>query len=150
MLKLLLELPMQLHFIAKKGYYIFSRATKISKLVALLATNDLPWIFTPVQPSRAPSPQGSQRHLKNMPHLMFSPQYRHTLPSTIGRTLLSSYTCQIVWKLKPSQLKRGRWWDEGCQASAKFHPTGPFFSETVREYDHWYQKKISPATTWST
>ena len=26
-----------------------------------------------------------------MPHLMFSPQYRHTLPSTIGRTLCSTY-----------------------------------------------------------
>ena len=34
MLNFLLEL--------RKGYYIFSRATKILKLVALLATNDLP------------------------------------------------------------------------------------------------------------
>ena len=44
MLKFLLELPMQLrlHYIEKQGYYIFSRATKILKLVALLATNDLP------------------------------------------------------------------------------------------------------------
>ena len=47
MLTFLLELPMQLHYIAKQGYFIFSRATKIFKLVALLATNDLPWIFTP-------------------------------------------------------------------------------------------------------
>ena len=38
---------MQLHYIAKQGYYIFSRATKILKLVALLATNDLPLIFNP-------------------------------------------------------------------------------------------------------
>ena len=36
-----------LHYIAKQGYFIFSRATKIFKLVALLATNDLSWIFTP-------------------------------------------------------------------------------------------------------
>ena len=42
MLKFLLELLVQLHYIAKQGYYIFSRATKILKLVALLATNDLP------------------------------------------------------------------------------------------------------------
>ena len=47
MLKFLLEFPVQLHYIAKQGYYIFSRATKISKLVALLATNDLHRIFTP-------------------------------------------------------------------------------------------------------
>ena len=33
MLEFLLELPMQLHYIAKQGYYIFSRATKIFKLV---------------------------------------------------------------------------------------------------------------------
>ena len=43
----LLDLPMQSHYIAKQGYYIFSRATKILKLVALLATNDLSRIFTP-------------------------------------------------------------------------------------------------------
>ena len=40
---------MQLHrnYIAKQGYNFFSRATRIFNLVALLATNDLPWIFTP-------------------------------------------------------------------------------------------------------
>ena len=58
-------------------------------------------------------------------------------------------TGPIVWQL-PSQLKRGREWDKGCQTSAKFQPTGAFVSETVREYDHWYQKKILPETTWST
>ena len=40
--EILLELLMQVHYIAKQGYYIFSRATTILKLVALLATNDLP------------------------------------------------------------------------------------------------------------
>ena len=61
-----------------------------------------------MQPSWAPSHQGAQGHFKNMPHLMFSPQYRHTLPSTIEQTLSSPYTGQIVCKLKPSQLKRRR------------------------------------------
>ena len=41
-----------------------------------------------MQPSWASSHRGPQGHLKNMPHLMFSPQYRHTLPSTIGRTYM--------------------------------------------------------------
>ena len=61
-----------------------------------------------MQPSWAPNHQGAQGHLKNMPHLMFSPQYRHTLPRTIRRSFCSIYTGQIVWKMKPSQLKRGR------------------------------------------
>ena len=56
MLKFLLELLMQLQYMAKQGYYIFSRATKILKLVALLATNDLPWIFTPGEISKKNKP----------------------------------------------------------------------------------------------
>ena len=32
-------------------------------------------------------------------------------------------------KVKPSQLKRGREWDEGFQTIAKFHPTAHFFQK---------------------